>query len=106
VTRRIQIERAAEADMAEITAEMREHRPASAVRFVAAAREAFAVLARHPEMGRRYQTTHPQLQQLRVWRVKGFEKYLIFYRAGRASIFIERVLYGGREIERLLRGQE
>ena len=106
MTRRIQIERAAELDIAEITAEMRERQPASALRFVKATREAFQSLATHPQMGRQYETTHPLLQDLRIWRVKGFEKYLIFYRAGRASIYIERVLYGGRDIERLLAGEE
>jgi plasmid stabilization system protein ParE len=39
-------------------------------------------------------------------RAKGFEKYLIFYRAGQASILIERVLYGGRDLERVLAGEE
>lgn len=106
MTRRIQVERAAEVDLAEITAEIREHRPASAPRFVKAAREAFQSLAAHPEMGRQYETTHPLLQNLRIWRVKGFESYLIFYRAGHASLYIERVLYGGREIERLLVGED
>ena len=106
MTRRIQIERAAELDIAEITTEMCEHRPASALRFVKATREAFQSLATHLQMGRQYETTHPLLQDLRIWRVKGFEKYLIFYRAGRASIYIERVLYGRRDIERLLAGEE
>jgi len=69
VTRRIQIERAAELDIAEITAEIRDHRPASALRFVKATRGAFQSLAAHPQLGRRYETTHPLLQNLRIWRV-------------------------------------
>jgi len=105
VTRRIQIERAAELDLAEITFALREHQPASATKFVKAARTAFRLLATQPEMGRRYRTTHPLLQNLRVWQVKGFEKCLIFYRAGRTSIYIERVLYGGRNIEQGLLGK-
>jgi toxin ParE1/3/4 len=105
VTRRILIERAAELDIAEITIALRERQPASATKFVKAARTAFRLLATQPEMGRRYQTTHPLLQNLRVWQVKGFERYLIFYRSGHAAIYIERVLYGGREIERVLLGE-
>lgn len=105
MTRRIQIERAAELDIAEITIALRERQPASATKFVKAARTAFRLLATQPEMGRRYQTTHPLLQNLRVWQVKGFEKYLIFYRAARTSIYIERVLYGGRDIEHVLIGE-
>jgi toxin ParE1/3/4 len=105
VARRILLERAAELDIAEITAEIREQQPASALRFVKAVRESFRSLAAHPQMGRQYETTHLLLQNLRIWRVKGFEKYLIFYRAGQASIYIEHVLYGGRDIERML-GEE
>jgi plasmid stabilization system protein ParE len=73
VTRRIQIERAAELDIAEITIALRERQPASATKFVKAARAAFRLLATQPEMGRRYQTTHPLLRNLRVWQVKWFE---------------------------------
>ena len=105
MTRRILIERAAELDIAEITIALRERQPASATKFVKAARTAFRLLATQPEMGRRYQTTHPLLQNLRVWQVKGFERYLIFYRAARTSIYIERVLYGGRDIEDVLIGK-
>jgi plasmid stabilization system protein ParE len=54
VTRRIQIERAAEFDIAEITIALRERQPASATKFVKAARTAFRLLATQPEMGRRY----------------------------------------------------
>jgi toxin ParE1/3/4 len=104
VTRHIQIERAAEMDIAEITLMLRDRQPASALKFVKAARSTFHLLATQPEMGRRYQTTHPLLQNLRVWRMKGFAKYLIFYRAARASIYIERILYGGQDIEQELIG--
>lgn len=38
--------------------------------------------------------------------MKGFEKYVIFYRTDRASILIERVLYGGRDLEGILAGEE
>ena len=105
MTRRILIERAAELDLAEITFALRERQSASATKFVKAARTAFRLLATQPEMGRRYQTTHPLLQNLRVWQVKEFEKYLVFYRAARTSIYIERVLYGGRDIEDVLIGE-
>ena len=75
MTRRIQIERAAEADMAEAVTYIREERPAAALRFVREARKAFQFLAEHPETGRSYETTHPLLQHLRIWRVKGFNRF-------------------------------
>jgi len=59
VTLGIQIERAAEVDMAEAVAYIHEQRPATALRFVREARKAFAFLAEHPEAGRKYEViTH------------------------------------------------
>jgi toxin ParE1/3/4 len=103
VTRRIVVERAAEADLfAAVAYYRRAGSPATARGFVAAAEETFARLAQTPDMGRRYQTDHPQLQHLHVWRVRGFEPYLIFYHATDATLFIERVLHGARYIEHIL----
>jgi len=64
VTQYILIERAAELDLAEITIALRARQPASAIKFVKAARTAFRLLATQPDMGRQYQTTHPLLQNL------------------------------------------
>jgi hypothetical protein len=36
--------------------------------------------------------------------VERFENYLIFYRVTEDTLFIERVLYGGRDIEQILEG--
>jgi toxin ParE1/3/4 len=102
VKRRIIVERAAEDDLFESTAYIQSNNPAAAQRFVQAVRDTFERLADYPEMGRRYQTTHPRLQELRIWRVSGFENYLIFYRTSEDTLFIERVLYGTRDIDHLL----
>ena len=100
--RRIAVERAAEDDLFEATVSIQRNNPAAAQRFVQEARDTFERLADYPEMGRRYQTTHPRLQELRIWRVRGFENYLIFYRISEETLFIERVLYGTRDIDHLL----
>jgi toxin ParE1/3/4 len=103
VTRRIVVELAAETDLFEAVAYYRrEGSPATARRFVDAAQDTFAQLAQMPGVGRRYQTDHPQLQHLHVWRVRGFEAYLIFYHATDDTLFIVRVLHGARDIEHLL----
>jgi toxin ParE1/3/4 len=34
---------------------------------------------------------------MRVWRVEGFERYLILYRAGEARVEIVRVLHTARD---------
>jgi toxin ParE1/3/4 len=103
VTRRIVVEQAAEADLfAAVAYYRREGSPATARRFVTAAEETFARLAQTPDIGRRYQTDHPQLQHLHIWRVRDFEPYLIFYHATDDTLFIVRVLHGARNIEHIL----
>ena len=102
--RRIIVEQAAEDDLVETAMDILPDQPAAGLRFIPAARASFERLTEHPEIGRRYETTHPRLQGVRIWRVRGFEKHLIFYRTDEQTVFIERVLYGGRDIERLLEG--
>jgi toxin ParE1/3/4 len=103
VSRRIVVEQAAERDLFEAVAHYRrEGTPATARRFVEAAQDTFAQLAQMPGLARSYQTDHPQLQHLHIWRVRGFAAYLIFYHATDDTVFIVRVLHGARDIEPLL----
>jgi len=106
VTRRIVVERAAEEDLfAAVAYYIQQGTPATARRFVTAVQETFARLAETPDIGHRYQTAQPRLQHLHVWRVRRFDRYLIFYHATEQTLFIERVLHGARDIERLLEGE-
>jgi toxin ParE1/3/4 len=73
----------------------------TALRFYAAA-ATFEKLARMPGIGERRDSTKPRLAELRVWRVEGFEKHLIFYRPSGSGIDIVRVLHGARDIDRVL----
>ncbi len=68
-------------------------------RFLAAALETFDLLASQPEMGWKCRLKHPALASTRVFRVKGFEKVLIFYRPGPELIEILRVLHGSQDLE-------
>jgi len=102
VTRQIGVERAAEQDLYEAALYLRERSPQRARRFVQAARDTFVFLAEQPQIGRRYLSSHPRLQDLHVWHVRGFDRYLIFYRFSEDTLFIERILYGTRDIERIL----
>ena len=70
-----------------------------------AAEEAFALLAGMPKMGRRWASQHERLKNVRVWRVKGFENWLIFYLAAPNGVEILRVLHGARDIEALMRDE-
>lgn len=73
-----------------------------ALTFFDAARQTFADLARMPTMGSPYPSTQERLKSLRKWHVKGFKRYLIFYRSQADSIEIVRVLYGAQDIQTLL----
>ena len=53
----------------------------AAIRFYEAAFHAFEVLLTNPHIGPARDFENPQLKDIRIWVVKGFEKYLVFYRA-------------------------
>lgn len=60
-------------------------------------------LARQPDLGRRCNFRHPELKDLRVFRVgPPFNVHLIFYRHTSAEFFAERVMHGARELPRRL----
>jgi toxin ParE1/3/4 len=71
----------------------------AAVRFYEAAFRAFDVLRTHPHIGPTRQFKHPQLNDIRIWLVKDFEKHLIFYRAANERVEILRVLHASRDID-------
>lgn len=75
---------------------------AIALRFFDAARQTFADLARMPEMGRTYSGSGDRLQNLRQWKIKGFKKFLIFYRVQPDAIEIVRVLNAAQDIQSIL----
>jgi toxin ParE1/3/4 len=50
----------------------------AADRFTESAHSTFQELARMPQMGRRREFPHPRLQNLRSFRVNGFENFLVF----------------------------
>ena len=51
----------------------------TALRFYDAAAMTFEKVARMPGLGQQREPTNPRLAGLRVWRVEGFEKQLIFF---------------------------
>jgi toxin ParE1/3/4 len=74
----------------------------TALRFYDAARTTFDKIAQNPGIGQKRETLNPRLTGLRVWRVEGFEKHLIFYRPGDDGVEIVRVLHGARDIDSVL----
>ena len=72
-------------------------------RFLLPAHDTFALLATHPNMGWRSRTKLPRIRQLRVFRVKGFEKILILYLPNVDGVEILRVVHGSQNLQALLR---
>ncbi len=99
---RIIVSEPARLDLREHFAYLAESDYDKALEFFDAARQTFADLARIPAMGSAYLSTQERLKGLRKWHVKGFKRYLIFYRPQADSIEIVRVLYGAQDIQTLL----
>jgi toxin ParE1/3/4 len=72
---------------------------AVALRFESATRETFQELLRMPQIGS--PQYHPRFPGMRRWRVRGFEKHLIFYRQSGDNIEIIRILHSSRDINRI-----
>jgi toxin ParE1/3/4 len=69
----------AHADLLEIADYIAADNPEAAERFLDAAEEAFAHLAAMPSIGQTVPFRSTVVHGIRVWRVQGFERYLIFY---------------------------
>ena len=96
--RRIDIRPRAYVDLAEISEYIARDRPASARRFLFAAEDTFAWLAKNPDAGFLCGFGHKLATDVRSWRIKGFKNYLAFDREIQRGIQVVRVLHGAREI--------
>jgi toxin ParE1/3/4 len=74
----------------------------TALRFYDAAGLTFGKIAGMPGIGERWPSANPRLAGLHVWRIEGFEKHLIFYRAADNDIEIIRIIHAVRDIDHLL----
>jgi len=66
-------------------------------RFLACAEASFADLSEHPEMGAALTLRRPELAELRKWRIREFENFLIFYVPRTNGVSIVRVLYATQD---------
>jgi toxin ParE1/3/4 len=89
-------------DLDEIAETIRKDRPRSAVRFLNAVERTMQRLLDQPESASLFESDNPELEGLRVCLIRGFKKYLLFFRIHENSIYVERVLHGARNIEELL----
>ena len=80
-----------------------EESPDAAFRFLEAVDETFALILRNPEIGRQYQPISRRLTGVRIWRVSGFEKILIFYRPHAEGVEILDLIHGSRDLPAILK---
>jgi len=92
----------AKLDLAEIATCLGREDPDLGLRFFQAAEETFRQLAETSGLGSPVESSNSRVATLRVWPVRGFENWLIFYRPIRDGISVARVLHGARDIERIL----
>jgi toxin ParE1/3/4 len=72
-------------------------------RFLVAAHETFVLLSIQPLLGWRVRLPHLRLAPLRVFRISGFKKMLVFYMPLSSGVEIVRVVHGSRNLAALLR---
>lgn len=70
---------------------------ATANRFLEHAQASFTELAEFPASGRRLDLESMVLKDMRVWRIKDFENWRVFYIAEPDGVSIVRVLHASRE---------
>lgn len=68
--------------------------------FLNACDSTFLFLASNPNIGSLRAFNDPRLFNVRMWRVKGYEKYLIFYVATTAGIRVLHVLHSSTDYNR------
>lgn len=69
------------------------------VYFLVAVEESIEEIGRNPFIGKQRTFKSSQLQNLRMWMVKGFSNYQIYYTVKDETIEIIRVLHGARDID-------
>ena len=75
----------------------------AAYRFLDPLEESIQQLLSMPRMGAPRTLKNRDLEGLRVWPVKGFEKIYIFYLTEGETVRVIRVLRGRRDLERILK---
>jgi toxin ParE1/3/4 len=73
----------------------------AADRFLEAAFGTLKELAQMPGIGRKRSFPHARLRDLRSFRVKGFENYLIFYGPISDGIEVFHVIHGARDLDQV-----
>lgn len=77
--------------------------PRTAQRFLEAVDKTLQVLAQNPLVASAWDSPNPALHETRFWSVKGFPKYIVFFRICHGHVVeVMRVLHSARDLEPLL----
>lgn len=97
-TRRITKRAAARRDLVEHYVYLAENASESvAERFLGSAEASFQELLRQPLIGAPLPLTHPMLAGMRKWRIRDFDRFLIFYLPRVDGVSIIRVLHSAQD---------
>jgi len=104
VKQRIDWRPEAHADIEESAVFIGDDAPDVALRFLDAVEATVRRVAKNPAIGAGRDFARSELTGLRFFAVKGFTKYLIFYRPIPNGIEVVRVLHGARDLGELFGG--
>lgn len=76
--------------------------PATALKFGKRVEKTLELLALFPEMGSPWESNRAEMQGVRFQNVQGFRNYLIFYRMTELGLYLERIVDGRRDLDRIL----
>src|SRR5438105_1776993 len=95
---------AAKRDLTQHFATLAEHASlAVARRFKGAAQSTFIEISKMPEIGTPGKVRRGKFAGIRLWPVRGFERYLIAYHALEDGVLIERVFHSSQDYRRVLK---
>lgn len=74
----------------------------AAEQFLELAEATFTQISIVPRIGKSVDFVSDRMGEVRQWRIKNFQDYLVFYRVQDEQIEILRVLHGSRDLEGIL----
>lgn len=92
-------------DLSELANYIGENNLDASDHFLSAAEITFKQIAGFPTIGKVSQFSDPRLVNIRQIAIKGFPKYIIFYRILENEVEVLRVIYGTRDIQAILESE-
>lgn len=93
-------------DIEEIIDYLVEENTSAAQNFIKDLEDAFELLAANPKVGTKREYRSEALSGMRMFPLKKFSTYLVFYLADKQTIDIVRILHGHRDIEQLFTAKD